>query len=198
MPEEPTYATIPPTPIIESPKPQRPALVTISAVLLFCFAAVEAVQIAIRIFTFTIISRIVADMLEQPFGIVIGSDLASLQWIPRIEALLAILHLAFTIFFIVCGIGLLRMKAGIRKRIFSGLIIRFLVVNGALFSSQWLWWRVAHSTGDLWIPATLTTLNVLFYAFVVSLLTRPAVREALAHEPVTPSASEIRSSAPSL
>ena len=193
MPDEPTYTIIPPTPVIEHPKPHRPTLVTISAVLLFIFAAAEAVQIAIRVFTFTIISPMVADILERPSGIFIGSDLATLallQWIPRIEVLLAILHLAFTTFFIVCGVGLLRMKAGIRKCIFSGLIIRFLVVNGALFSSQWLWWRVTHATSDPWMPASLAILNFLFYALIISLLMRPSVRKALAKEPASPPASE--------
>jgi len=191
MTEEPTFATIPPTPIIDCPKPPRPVLVTISAVFLFIFAAVEAVQVVIRAFTFSLMNRILSNITSPPTGfsppgaIPDQITFALFRWIPRIEALLAIVHIAFTVFFILYGIGLLRMKSGIRERIFTGLITRFFVINSALFTSQWIWWRITHSTTDFWMPATLTALNFLFYTFVISLLMRPAVRDALTKESIS-------------
>jgi hypothetical protein len=190
MTKEPTYTTIPPTPVIDCPGPKRPVLATISAVLLFIFAASEGLLAIVHGNVITICKNAVGMRLDiqssPPLPAGAGASIPSvttLQHYLRVETLLLGFSIAFAVLFIMHGIGLLRMKAGIPSRVITALAARFLTVNALFFYGQWYLSRGLHTHMDIMPPSVFAAINLLFYTLTIILLTRPSVRAAFAPAP---------------
>ena len=187
MPDKPTHATIPPTPVIATTLAPRPTLGTVNAIILFCFAMLEAawaVFMCGALLTFIQIGESIRSLA--------GSVPATHLLAQQAQYALIGCHIVFAVFYIIHGIALLRVRPGIIRRIIVTLIARVIVINGIWLFVQWCISQIQRSPLDATATAVLTGSNLLFYIIVTVLLTRPSMCKAYAKEQITPSKPEIQ------
>ncbi len=187
MTEEPTYAAIPPTPISMTVPTRRPLLGTISAIILFLFALVEA---AWAIFMYGALQAFVSLMAD--FRDAAGAVPSMLLLAQHAQYVLIGSHVAFAALYLIHGITLLHMRPGIIWQLIVTLVARVVVINGIWLLIQWCIFQTRRIPFDVTATIILTASNLLIYSIVIILLTRPSMRKAYAKEPVIPPASEIR------